>query len=173
MKIPFVAVMVFLGSCAALPQNQGPRQTPGRIVTTTRLVALFSQMEAGWLEAIQQQDQATLTRFLADDFQVWTPTPPGEPVPREQWLQQAMAEKLDSFRIRQMAARAVNSSTVVVSFVLGETVQQAGKPRATDYFIVDLWQKKDENWQVTDRYLSQVRGISGNQPGDVKPTGKN
>ena len=84
-----------------------------------------------------------------------------------------MAEKLDSFRIRQMAARAVNNSAVVVSFVLSETVEQAGKAHTSDYFIVDLWQKKDENWQVTDRYSSQVKGVSGNQQGDVKPTGKN
>ncbi|HKN33028.1 MAG TPA: nuclear transport factor 2 family protein [Terriglobales bacterium] len=167
MRRKFIVFIVFACAVASLGQ------TPGRILTTTRLVTLFSQMEADWLKAIHEQDQATLNRLLAEDFQIWTPAPPGEPIPREQWLQRAMAEKLDSFRIRQMAARAVNNSAVVVSFVLSETVEQAGKAHTSDYFIVDLWQKKDENWQVTDRYSSQVKGVSGNQQGDVKPTGKN
>lgn len=148
-------------------------QTPHRIVTTTRLVAIFFQNEDEWQRAIQQKDQATLQRLMSEDFQVWTPAPPGEPIPREQWLQHAMAEKLGTFRIRQMAARAVNNTTVVVSFVLSETVEEAGKTHARDYFIVDLWQKKDENWQVTDRYLSQINVRFGMQQGDVKPTGKN
>ena len=150
----------------------GLAQASRRIVTTTRLVAIFSQNEDEWLRAIQQKDQATLQRLMSEDFQVWTPAPPGAPISREHWLQQAMAEKLDSFLIRQMAARAVNENVVVVSFVLSEIVEQAGKAQANDYFIVDLWQKKGENWQVTDRYMSQVRGVHGEQ-GDVKPTGKN
>ena len=162
-------LILLLSGC--LVSAQAP--APARTVTATRLVSVFSQLETDWLRAIEQKDQATLERLLSKDFQVWTPAPPGEPIPREEWLQQALAEKLDSFRIRQMAARAVNNSAVVVSFVLSETVEQAGKLHAGDYFIVDLWQKKDENWQVTDRYLSKVRGVPGSQQGDVKPTGKN
>lgn len=155
---------------ASLGQNPAPA---ARIVTTTRLVAIFSQAEDDWLRALQQKDQATLERLVSEDFQVWTPAPPGEPLPREQWLQQALAEKFDSFRIRQMAVRGLDESTAVVSFVLSQTVERAGGLHTSDFFIVDIWHKNDESWQATDRYSSIIKGVSGSKPENVKPTGKN
>jgi hypothetical protein len=151
-------------------------QTPGRIVTTTRLVTIFSQLEKDWLKAVQQKDEASLNRLLTEDFEVWTPAPPGDPTPREEWLRQALAEKIDSFRIRQMAVKGLNDNTAIASFVLSETVEHAGKPLTRSFFIVDVWEKKngrDESWQATERYLSEVKGVAATQQGDVKPTGKN
>jgi uncharacterized protein DUF4440 len=164
-----IVFSLLLSNVASMGQNPAP---PTRIVTTTRLVAIFSQMEADWLRATQQKDQATLQRLLAEDFQVWTPAPPGEPLPREQWFDEILAEKLDSFRIRQMAVRGLNDSTAVVSFVLSQTVVRAGHRHTSDFFIVDLWRKIDESWQATDRYSSPIRAVSAGRQEEVKPTGK-
>src|SRR5437868_15546211 len=78
---------------------------PRRIVTTTRLVAIFSELENDCMKAVQENDANALDRLLSEDFQIWTPSPPGHPIPREDWLKQA--EKPQSFRIRQMAVRGV------------------------------------------------------------------
>jgi ketosteroid isomerase-like protein len=140
------------------------------------LVTIFSQIERDWLKAVQQKDEATLSRLLAEDFEVWTPAAPGDPIPHQEWLRQALAEKIDSFRIRQMAVKGLNDNTAIASFVLTESVERAGKPHTSNFFVVDVWQKKnnnDESWQVTDRYLSEVKAVSAAQQGDFKPTGKN
>jgi hypothetical protein len=45
-------------------------QTSGRIVTRTRLVAVFSDLQNQWLEAVQKKDTATLDRLLGEEYQV-------------------------------------------------------------------------------------------------------
>lgn len=58
-----------------------------RVVTTTRLAALFSKLEQQWNQAIQQkEDKAALERILSEEFEQWTPAPPGAPLLREEWL---------------------------------------------------------------------------------------
>jgi ketosteroid isomerase-like protein len=164
--------------CLALSEVLAQSQTPprsgsGRIVTVTRLVAMFSDLESQWLTAIQQKDENALKRLLADDFQVWTPTPPGDPISREDWLKQAGAGKLESFHLRQMAVRSLNDETALASFVLSETVERAGKATRHDNFVVDVWRKTGDQWHVTDRYISQITGASPPARTDLKPSGKN
>src|SRR5512142_1788516 len=60
----------------------------GQVATTTRLVTLFTNLEAEMMTAVQQRQPAA-ERLLSPDFQVWTPQPPGAPVPRAEWLRSA------------------------------------------------------------------------------------
>jgi ketosteroid isomerase-like protein len=169
----FACLLVAVMACAVLAQDQTRRgkSEAGRIVTVTRLVAMFSDLESQWLKAVQQKDEGTLNRLLAQDLRVWMPTPPGDPIPREDLLKQALSQRLESFAIRQMAVRSLHDDTALVSFVLHETVEQAGKPVTSDYFVIDVWQKVDSNWQVADRYFSEV--ASSPAQTSVKPSGKN
>jgi ketosteroid isomerase-like protein len=143
---------------------------PGRIVTTTRLVAIFSELENDCMKAVQENDENTLNKLLSDDFEVWTPAPPGHPIPREDWLKQV--QKPQSFRIRQMAVRGVADDISIASFVLSETINQTGaKPRNT--FIVDVWTKIADQWQLMDRYASPIVGATpAATQVDKQPTGK-
>ncbi len=129
-----------------------------------------SDLENQWLQALQHKDESSLSRLLGEDFQVWMPSVRG-PVPREEWQKQTFTRTLTAFQFRQVAVRSLNEATVVTSFVLHENVQSGGKPTAEDYFVVDIWSKKDNRWICTDRYLAP---ISGEQAGaaDVKPSGK-
>jgi len=158
-------------ACVVFAQQDLPDPNSARrVVTATRLVAVFAGLEKQWLEAQQHKDESVLGRLLGEDFQVWTPSVSG-PVPREQWQQQAFARQLTSFHFRQMAARSLNEATVAVSFVLSENVQSEGKPTVEGYFVVDIWSKKDEGWVCTDRYVSPLS--NGQTPAaDVKPNGK-
>ncbi len=169
----FCLILSLVPSAVLAHSQATPKSGPGRIVTVTRLVAMFSDLESQWLTAVQQKDESALKRLLADDFQVWTPTPPGDPITREDWLKQAWAGRLESFHLRQMAVRSLTDDTALASFVLSETVERAGKTTRRDYFVVDVWRKNDNQWQVTDRYVSSHAGASHPAQTDVKPSGKN
>jgi hypothetical protein len=158
-------------ACAVCAQQDKPDPyAQRRVVTTTRLVAVFADLENQWLKAQQRKDKPALSRLLGEVFQVWMPSVSG-PVPREEWQQQALAHQLTLFHFRQMAARSLNEATVVASFVLSESVQSGGKTIAKDHFVVDIWSKQDDQWVCTDRYISPLSSGQA-AAADVKPSGK-
>jgi len=175
MKIAgFILPCVVLGvACAVSAQQPAHDQTaPRRVVTTTRLVALFSELENQWMQAVQHKDASGLARLLGDDFQLWTPVASG-PVPGEDWEKQALARSLTSFHFRQMAVRSLGEDNVAVSFVLSESVQSGGKPKVEEHFVVDIWSKKGDQWVCTDRYASPLTAANRRAlPEDRKPSGK-
>jgi len=111
---------------------------------------------------------------VSEDFQVWTPQPPGAPIPREDWQKQALAHQLVSFRLRQMAVRSLSNQISVASFVLSDLIEQGGKPQSRDHFVVDVWKKDGENWQCTDRYVWPISGNARRVRAgvDLRPSGK-
>ena len=157
--------IVVLGAWASA---QNTKQTPGRIVTTTRLVAVFSELEESTFKAAQQNDVATLNRVLADEFEVWTPEPPGQPIPREDWLKKMAADKTQSFRFRQMAVRSLADDISVVSFLFTEV---STSPKS--YFIVDVWTRIGDSWKLRDRYQSRALAQTRAPAVDKPPSGRN
>lgn len=153
----------------AWSQASPAKAASGRVLTTTRLVALFSDLETRWLKAIEQRDTGALDRMLGEDFEVWTPAPPGAPIPRDDWQKNAFAQHLASYHIRQMAVRSVSEDAAVVSFVLATRVEGNGTSTDESYFVVDLWENEDGKWKCTDRYLSRTEPSANTQ---VRPTGK-
>ena len=158
-------VLVLLG-ISAYGQQPGTVPPSGtRSVTTTRLVAVFSELERQLVAATQKNDQTTLDRLLSSDFELWTPKPPGAPMARPEWLQNMKTAVPREFSIRQMSVRGLDDHAVA-SFVL---LEGAGA-RMTAAFVVDLWERKVSEWKLTDRYTSRVQAAP--YTGGVKPTGK-
>ena len=174
-RMKSIVVVLSLVSTGVFVFGQGqvaPERPEKRIVTRTRLVAIFSDLENELFKGLQEKSEERVDALLSEDFQVWTPAPPGDPVPRGDWKQQALAERIKTFSIRQMAARSVTDDAVLVHFVLSETVEQAGKSRVRDYFVVDLWQQSDDKWHLADRYASSLAAALS-KPAVVRPSGKN
>lgn len=149
-----------------------PSQSHPRVVTTTRLVAEYSDLEQQLNRAIQHRDEAAVGKLLADDFEQWTPTPPGDPVPREDWLHHALTSfTLRSIRVRQMAVGMVGE-TAVVSFVQDQQATcENGRDCSGSHFIVDLWQPHNGVPQLHVRYDSEK--LAQRAPSSPpKPTGK-
>jgi hypothetical protein len=131
---------------------------------------MFSKLEQQWTNAMQQKNKAALERFLSEEFEQWTPTPPGAPLPREEWVHDILdAFTLHSFQIRQMAVRMVGE-TAVVSFVQHQHAECKGKDCSGESFIVDLWQQHGDAWQVVARYTSPIQ--SHPKSPHPQPTGK-
>ncbi len=165
--ILLIAVAVLLRSaCWSEPQSSG------QIVTRTRLVTIFSDLQNQWLEAVRHKDASALDRLLGEDYQVWTPNSPG-PVPREEWQPKAFAEGLQSYRIRDMAVRSVRDDVAVESFVLEQSRLQNNHSVTESYFIVNVWTKASERWRCTDTYSSPIPSTYNGHPRALKPTGKN
>ena len=140
-----------------------------RIVSTTRLVARYSDLEGQLTSAVRHKDEAALGRLLAEDFEQWSPDPPGDPVPREEWLNNVLtAFTLQSAQHRLMAVRTVGE-TAVVSFVQSQRAVCAGRNCNGDFFIVDLWQQHKDAPQLLVRYASGIKTLPRLPP---KPTGK-
>jgi hypothetical protein len=163
------AIYILLAALATacLAQDRPASQTGHfRVMTATRLVAVFSDLERQWLVALEQKDRAALDQLMSEDFQAWTPEPPGEPMPRDEWMPKAAGIKSQAVRLRQMSVRDLGN-TALVCFVLS---QPSG-----DWFVVDVWTKHGDAWQVTDRYLSRLSGahrVPSAKTTDKRPTGK-
>jgi ketosteroid isomerase-like protein len=159
------------GLAGAQESNPLPQRASQRVVTATRLVTVFSELETEWLQGVQQKDSAALARLLGEDFLELSPNAAG-PVPREDWQQRALAQDLQSFRLRQMAVRSLNEETAVASFVLSESVQSGGALQERSSFVVDVWTRTSGRWVCTGRYVSLVSGTGPSAVEDAKPTGK-
>ena len=159
------------GLARAQESNPLPTSASQRVVTTTRLVTIFSDLEAEWLQGVRQKDSAALDRLLGEDFLELSPNVVG-PVPREDWQPRAFAQELRSFRIRQMAVRSLNEETALASFVVSESVQSGGALQERSSFVVDVWTRTSGRWVCTGRYVSLVSGAGPSAVEDAKPTGK-
>jgi hypothetical protein len=167
----FVLAAGWPGLVGAQQSEPLPQRAWQRVVTTTRLVTLFSELETEWLQRVQQKDSPALERLLGEDFLELSPNAAG-PVPREDWQQRALAQDLQSFRLRQMAVRSLNEETAVASFVLSESVQSGGALQERSSFVVDVWTRTSGRWVCTGRYVSPVSGAGSSAVQDAKPSGK-
>jgi len=119
-------------------------------MTLTRTVKIFSELENQLDEARRSHDAAALAKLLAANFEQRNGTAPAVPTPRADWLAQKSAPKSD---ISQMAVHEYGN-VAVVSFA--DAAQRA--------FIVDVWNKTDDHYALSVRYLSAANGAPQTQP---------
>jgi len=147
-----------------------PPLTP-RIITATRQVTIFTGLEKQMLQAVQKKDKTSLQAMLDDDFEIYMPD--ADPLAGEDWVESVMAKdfSLKSFFIRQMSV----SDQGDCALVKYQRVQQAswkGVNESGEFFVVDLWKKNGDVWQLANRYVAKVRALSPEPRIQPKPTGK-
>ena len=125
-------------------------QQPGRIMTLTRTVKVFSEFEGKLDDALRAHDNAALTQLLAANFEQRTPAAPSAPTPRAEWL---VAKSPAQAQISQMAVHEYGN-VAVVSFL--DSAQHA--------FIVDVWNKTDDGYALSVRYASPANGAPQTKP---------
>jgi hypothetical protein len=102
---------------------------------------------------------------LSDDFELRVGARPGTPTPREEWIQSLLAKPLAPTGIGQMAVHDFGN-VAVVSFL--ETATAAGKrDPARDVFVVDIWKRAGDTWQLAIRYASAYGSRPVAIPGDA------
>lgn len=162
-RVAAVILAMVLGA-AASGQRQKTTQG-GRVVTRTRLVALYSDLESQLAAAAQKSDSAKLQQMLTDDFEQWSPEPPGDPIPREDWM---AAYHPTSFSASQMAVRTFGN-VEIASFVLHQKGAFADKEASGDFFVVDVWKREGNTSRLASRYISRIGKTT---VPSTSPTGK-
>lgn len=150
--LPALVLALLILPSARTQQTPSPA-APGQAMTMTLPMAIFSDLENQLVEAAQKKDPAALQRLIGQGCNLWTPAPPGDPMPSEDWIAVLQRDPPRSFRMRQLAVQ-VFGDTNVVSFVASEGRLVKGKEQTTDHFIVDVWTRQGDTWQLAARYLS-------------------
>jgi len=126
---------------------------------------LFSRLEQELNQAVAARDRQKLSSLRADDFEQRTSAPPMDPLPRQQWINQALGEQTGTPpQIRNMAVRTFSDSCVVD--FLESFDPERKKP---DRFVVDVWRGSEQGWKLAVRYRSNVHAT---HPQNAKPSGK-
>ena len=142
-------VSVALVLCASV-SAQPPPQT-GRIPTVTRLVKVFSELEAALPTRARSSDPAALERMLDPSFEMRDGASPGTPVPRDAWVRQARSAAAGNRSIDQMAVHDLGAYAIV-SF---REVDPNAKS-ASQRFVVDCWKRDGDSWKLAIRYVSDL-----------------
>lgn len=166
--IAVIAVAAFSAGSAQEPVK--PPLNP-RIITATRQVTIFNDMENQLLRAVQSKDQGGLSKLLSDDCIIEMPD--ADPLPCDDWMKTVLSKDyaLKTFVVRQLSVADGPDSTVVKF----DRVQQSsfkGKQDGGEFFVVDIWQKSGDSWKLANRYVAKVNSVPWKPKADVHPTGK-
>ena len=64
--------------------------------------------------------------------------------------------KIESFNEHYYAARKLTDNLAVVSLLLTQKATRDGGDRSGDFYLVDVWKKTGDNWQLIARYSTPV-----------------
>jgi ketosteroid isomerase-like protein len=167
----FSTAIAFAAFSAGSAQEPVKPELSPRIITATRQVAIFTDLENQMLRAIQSKDQAGLSKLVSEDCIIEMPD--ADPLAGEDWMKAVISKDyaLKSFVLRQFSV-ADEGELAVVKF---DRVQQAtykGKPDGGEFFVIDVWKKNGDSWKLANRYVAKVSSVPFMPKGDVKPTGK-
>jgi ketosteroid isomerase-like protein len=145
---------IFLGAIFAIQFAPGAfaQENEAPVPTITRLVKVFSSLEAEWMEAVRKRDVASLDRILADDFEMRSGPEPGRPTARADWIKQSFRETPFSSSIEQMAVHDFGNVALVSFLWKLDAPKSSGF--AKQLFVVDTWELEGGSWRAKVRYIA-------------------
>jgi hypothetical protein len=162
---------VLLGTSAAWAADP-PRVERSRVMTMTRGVKIFHDLEYDLVDALRAGQTDKLNQLLSEDFEQRAGSAPSNPMPREEWLTGSSARLPGTLLISDMAVHE-RGELSLVSFK-----QVLAGPNLTQ-FVVDVWRRKaDGSHELQIRYLSDMGPTTakapakGKQPAARAPDGK-
>ena len=162
----FIALTVLAGA----QEPVKPKLTP-RIVTATRQVTMFSDLEIQMLKAVQKKDKVALQALLTDDCVIAMPN--ADLLPGDEWVDSVMAKDftLKSFAMREVFAVDLGNA-VVVKFERRQDATNKGKDESGQFFVVDVWKKDGDTWKLANRFVSKTNSEPSIEKPPTRPTGK-
>ena len=136
MKLFPIAVCTWLVAASSATSAQAP----GRVMTMTRTAKQFGDLEIRIDDAARKHDQAALEKLLAPRFEQRDAAAPGQPLPRADFIRHLLAQSRgDGFPMGDIAVHEFGT-TAVVSY-------------AATQFVVDVWVKSGDDYQLAVRYI--------------------
>jgi hypothetical protein len=102
------------------------------------------------------KDTATMERVVASEFTQRVSDAPQRSLPRAMWGQPSERYKIESLEQRYYAARKLADDFAALSFLLTQKASRDGQDRSGDFYVVDVWRKRGDRWQVIARYSSPL-----------------
>lgn len=130
-------------------------QSPGKLALPEQE---FIKLEQEWMEAVQKQDDPALNRIMARDFVHTTSMIPGRSTDKAQFIEVSVqpTTRLGTFSFDQVVVRLVGD-LAVVNALYSQKARQGEISFNGDYFLTDIWVKRDNRWQVLARNLMRAQ----------------
>jgi hypothetical protein len=142
------------------PPDREPRQPPPATDIDLQLTEELRQLEQQFGEASMHGDWQVVDRLMGPEFTLRVGDDPERSVPRAQREDvrpdQTSQYKVESFEERYHAARKLTDNVVVMSLLQTQKATLAGHDRSGDFYIVDIWRKKGDRWQIIARYSTPI-----------------
>ena len=159
LRVALVCVpLIALASLAVQGQIKNPPPTDTDSQLTQELRLLEQQLG----EAAMHMDTKTLERLVGAEYTLHIGDAPEESVPRATWMETLRPEsqhpyKTESFNQHHYSARKLTDNLAVMSLLHTQKATYSGSDRSGDFYLVDVWKKTGDNWQIIARYSTPVR----------------
>jgi len=146
-----------------------PLQLPPPTDADPQLTEQLRQLELQLGKAAMHMDIRVLESVVGPEYTLRVGDAPEQSVPRDLWMesvqpQSAHSYKLECFDEHYHAARKLTDNLAVVSLLLTQKATFAGRDRSGDFYVVDIWKKNGENWQIIARYSTPIAKESDRSP---------
>jgi hypothetical protein len=140
------------------PPDRPLRQLPPPTDSDPQLTDLLHQLEQELDEAALHgfKDTKTMERLVSPEFTQRVSDAPERSLPRSLWGRPTGRYKIESIDGRHHAARKLSEDLAVVSWLLTQRATSEGRDRSGDFYVVDIWKKSGESWQLIARYSSPM-----------------
>jgi hypothetical protein len=140
------------------PPARPPLQLPPPTDSDPQLTELLRQHEQELGEAALHgfKDTKIMERLVSPEFTARVSDAPERSIPRRLWGQSSSTYKIDSLEERYHAARKLSEDMAVASLLLTQKATFDGRDRSGDFYVVDVWKKSGDRWQITARYSSPI-----------------
>jgi ketosteroid isomerase-like protein len=108
------------------------------------------ELTSRWMAAVAAKDAATLSEIMAPEY---TLEMPGalERVGKAEWVRNAIEKEWQNFRYENMRVHVEGTQGIVTSRLYFKV---SPIPFTLDSAIVDVWIKRNDQWQIKTRYLA-------------------
>ena len=114
---------------------------------------VLERLSTDWMTAVENKDQRALEAILASNYVLQMPgDSESQYTRRGEWITNALDKDWSDFHYENVVARVDGNHATVSSRLY---FRIAPIPFAFDAGVVDTWEKRGTDWQVTTRYLGQ------------------
>jgi Domain of unknown function (DUF4440) len=140
------------------PPDRPPRQLPTATDSDPKLTDLLRQLEEELNEAALHgfKDTKTMERLISPEFTQRVSDAPERSLPRSLWGQPSGRYKIELIEGHHYAARKLRDDLAVVSWLLTQRAASEGRDRSGDFYVVDIWKRNGDRWQMIARYSSPM-----------------
>lgn len=121
---------------------------------------LLIKLANDWMNAMKARDAKTLNRLMGPEYKLggtdFDNLALPETVSRETWLMNAMQNlKVDSVRYLKMKVDIIENTAIIQSKFYWKAAFH-DKPFEDSSYLVDVWLKRKEGWQVVNRLVAAI-----------------